>query len=302
MLLAACLSAVLALPSPPPPHEPAALFARIGVVGASITAGFGLRQELGGLADLGDFVAGALVEPGEVRAFGDSLFFMDPVAKGTRELEKLARFEPTLVVGIDFLFWFSYGAGLSEEERVALFERGLALLEKLSVPLVVGDVPDMSAALEGVSELTGGPFLSPDMIPAAETRARLNARLKEWAAPREGVLILPLSELLRALHAGEKLRLGDDVVQVGSVRELLQSDLLHTTAQGSALLALAALRFVVAAREELDEALLTPDVAGVRARVSAPIEERSKQREQRRREREGDGDGGEADTLRRAAA
>jgi hypothetical protein len=284
MLLSALLC-LLASPEPPP------VLQRVGLIGASVTAGFGLRSELGGLAHLGDFLAAALREPGQVRSFGDLLLFESPVARGQSALAKLARFEPTLVIAADFLFWFGYGAGRSEEERARLFEQGLELLAGIQAPLVVGDLPDMSAALEGRSELTGGPFLTPDMIPGQELRARLNDRLRAFAAEREGVVVLSLEGLLRAMRGGGPLELpGGFRSEPVAVERLFQADRLHPSALGTAFLAQASLRALLEARGEPYAELLLGDLDSVVERVRAPIAARRKASEARRRERSEEGE------------
>ena len=69
-----------------------------------------------------------------------------------------------------------------------LLERGLAQLNRIvdaGVPLVVGDVPDMSLAV--------GKMLSKAQMPKLETITLANERIRAWAKDKPRVAILPLA-------------------------------------------------------------------------------------------------------------
>jgi hypothetical protein len=133
------------------------------------------------------------------------------------------------VVGIDFLFWFGYGAKDAygrtidrEPQRLELLEKGLAFLDDLECPLVVGDFPDMSAAV--------GKMLGPEQMPKLTTLPLLSRRVREWAAKRKQTIVLPLSELVPQLGSSGELHLGRHTFPAGT--ELLQDDHLHPTLDG----------------------------------------------------------------------
>jgi hypothetical protein len=201
------------------------------VLGASLAAGFGTRL------DLARAFEACLVAPHEpVLGLGQPLFFTAPLRFGTDAVEQARDAEPTLVVAIDFLFWFGYGAfdgdGRAlerESQRLELLERGLALLEELECPLVLGDFPDMSAAV--------GRMLTSGQVPQRATLAQLSARVRAWAAERGDAVVLPLAELVRRLGAEEPVRIGRHAFEPGT--RLLQEDRLHPTTVG--LLAIAQL-------------------------------------------------------------
>lgn len=202
---------------------------RVVVMGASLTSGFGAERSFAAALEA------ALRAPHEPLVdLGDMLFFTSPLAIGARQLEAAVEAEPTLVVAIDYLFWFGYGtfdakggAIENEAERLELLERGLALLTELECPLVLGDFPDMSAAI--------GKMLAPAQVPAKDTLALLSKRVREWAAAREHVLVLPLSTLVKDLAARKELTLGRHTFPAGS--RLLQADDLHPTLEGMAAVA-----------------------------------------------------------------
>lgn len=226
-------------------------FSRVGLIGASATAGFGVRldatapdgvsKEIHG-ADLGDLMLAASSEPMIVSRLGSMWFFNDPVNIGRGQIDRLLRFDPTCVLGVDFLFWYGYGSRnlrgermRNEDERLELLEEGLRQLDRaveLGVPVVVGDFPDMRGAI--------GRMLSPAQVPAPETIARLNARVAEWVAARPTVRLLPLSSLVPRLDEGEEVVIRGRTWSKSKDGPSVQRDRLHPTFIGALALAAAA--------------------------------------------------------------
>jgi hypothetical protein len=208
-----------------PGSAPAALLERVVVLGASVSCGFQAET------DLARALAASLRRGGALpRSQADTLLFLGAPEHGPGQVERAAAQEPTLIVAVDFLFWFGYGSvnadgGLlvSEPERLALLERGLALLEPLHCPLVVADFPDVSAAV-------GRGMLQAAQLPAPETLRALSRRVREWARARPHTLVLPLSELVPALARHESVRIGRHLYPAEA--DLLQDDLLHPTLEG----------------------------------------------------------------------
>jgi len=211
---------------------------RIVMVGASVTAGFTASEPLGGPNTpqycLSRYVDAAVAVPHEsTRNLAHAMFFIQPDAEGRRQIDQAIQAGPTLVIGLDFLFWFCYGQGRTENERLQHFEKGLELLEAVRCPLVVGDIPDASAAANRV--------LNASEIPSIQTRSAANRRLKEWAAKRPKVVILPLSGFMRAVTADQALTIHGLTLPAGKTHVLLQDDQLHPSPPGCAVLALAIL-------------------------------------------------------------
>jgi hypothetical protein len=178
-------------------------------MGASVSAGFGwTRQEARGRT-LAALLDDALTtEHTPVRSFASVWFFKDPLAVGQRQVDQVLTYAPTLTVAVDFLFWFVHGPELDAARRLARLEQGLALLERLPGPLLLGELPAMPTAV--------GKALEPDMLPSPETLAKLNQRVSEWARQRGDVLLLPLGTWLERSPAGS-----------------LQVDGLHPTREGA---------------------------------------------------------------------
>jgi hypothetical protein len=224
-------------------------WARMVVIGASVSSGFTGSEPFGGprtkqLA-LDRYLDAALLAPHEpLRNLANAMFFMLPDDMGHTQIRQALTNNPTLVIGIDFLFWYCYGHGETDQERLDHFEKGLKMLETFECPVIVGDLPDASAALYRM--------LSPREIPSPKARAAANRRLKEWAAQHKQVTIVPLAEFMRAVIANEALTVHGNTVSAGTTRALLQPDRLHPNQRGCAFLAISILDAFFAARGGLD--------------------------------------------------
>lgn len=222
----------------------ATLYARVHVMGASASAGFGVRPPAGRsgaaraeamtIARIADL---ARLGDGEVTGDATGLFFANPVAVGTAQVDALLAADPrpTVVFADDFLFWFTYGALdaerrpiKDESQRLALLERGLAQLDRVvdaGIPLVVGDVPNMSGAV--------GRMLSKAQMPQEATLAAANARIQAWAAPKPRVAVMPLARLVEDLRDGRPFAAGRRTWSEADDGALIQRDRLHPTFAGS---------------------------------------------------------------------
>lgn len=267
--------------SDPAPRAP---LAKVVFLGASVTAGFNAKLDfrLDGepvstsfdLAAVAEAAAGE--DAGTFVSRGDAFFFGAPQAYGPKLLKAALAEDPTTIVGIDFLFWFAYGGADHEgqkiespEQRFAKLEAGLALLEDVECTLVLGDLPDMSAAI--------GTMLLPSYVPGPETLAVLNGKLHEWADARENVLVIPLAATVDAMHADREIEIGGYTWPAGSRERLLHEDNLHTTAVGQvALVQLLARALDEAGLVEADAFDLDPAVVVPRLEERAVLAARAK--------------------------
>ncbi len=149
--------------------------------------------------------------------------------------------KPSMVVGLDFLFWYFYGAPLDGKERFLRLEKGLGELDKLhNTYIVIGDIPDMHGADPNM--------LSEAQIPEKEMIEEANKRIAEWAKGKKNVVIVPLAEWVKKLKAkgielapepwekGEKVKIGP--------REALLQDRLHPSCAGAVAVAIKLVRFI----------------------------------------------------------
>jgi len=211
---------------------------RIVLIGASATAGFTAAEPLGGTNTprfaLSRYVDAALTVSHEpVQNFGNAFFFLQPELIAQQQVARALTNRPTLIIGLDFPFWFCYGEGETDEERLARFDYGLKLLDKIQCPLVVGDIPDASSAVNKM--------LRPDQMPSLKAIAAANQRLKAWAADRRQVAVVELSGFMRKVLANRAIAIRDYTLPNGQTRMLLQNDTLHPSPPGCAVLALAVL-------------------------------------------------------------
>lgn len=254
--------------------EPPEMVDRVAVIGASASDGFGAyywRLDDGvrvrDRVDLSELVRSASDESLVVTDLATAQFFANPAGIGTQIVNRTIKSDPDVVFAIDFLFWFSYGTvGIdarrirTDENRLAMLEFGLDLLDRIDAPIVVGDIPDMSAASGGV--------LMPSAVPSEEMRTRINRRIREWAAERDRVVMFPLSDLHGRLGRGEAVRIGDQLLPAAERDRMLQRDRLHPTL-GGLLAILAELDVVIRADEDLAERMppLEVDFETLRTRI-----------------------------------
>ena len=227
-----------------PGTDAALLWRRLHVIGASASAGFGVRppwnaQPSERMPALSLDLIAEVARLGQTDATGDasSLFFANPCRTGRSQVDALLARDPlpTVVFAGDFLFWFSYGALdadrkpiAREEQRLALLERGLAELDRVAaagVPVVVGDIPDMS---ESVARM-----LAPSHVPKPATRDSANQRIRAWAAGQPLVALLPLAELIDDLRGGRPFDAGRRSWSEAGDGPLIQRDRLHPTFAGT---------------------------------------------------------------------
>ena len=221
------------------------LWQKIVLIGASATAGFTASEPFGGTNTpkyaLSRYVDAALTVPHEpAQNLGNAFFFLQPQLLGQQQIARALTNHPTLVIGVDFPFWFCYGAGETDDDRLQRFEGGLKLLEAIPCPLVIGDIPDASAAVNGM--------LRPDQIPSPQAILKANERLKAWAATRRNVALVALSDFMRNAMGNRPITVRNYTLPAGQTRILIQNDALHPTPPGCSVLALAALDAIQATR------------------------------------------------------
>ena len=213
--------------------------ATIAIIGASVSAGFGNAAELEVRSDVafGLFVESTLVgdeaAAPRIRDFGDSMFFGSPRMNGQAQVTAALAAEPTVVVALDFLFWYAFGRqSRNDPRREKGLEEGLTQLERFDVPVVIGDLPDIVNALDGRG-MFGKPLITRRMLPTDDERERMNERLAEWAKERENVKIVPLAMVVEKMQSAGTVALRGVQWSIDTLRDALQEDLLHPTVQGT---------------------------------------------------------------------
>ncbi len=257
------------------------LFEQAVFVGASATAGFGVVAKAEGHSPsivsvpLAASFAGVVTSKVAVADLGAPFFFLSPGTTGRSLIDRALAKDPTLVVAIDFLFWYVYGADdgqgqrlKSEADRLAKLELGLQQLERFpaALPIVVGDLPDMSLAV--------GKMLAPSQMPKIETIAKANERIKAWVAKREHTTLFGLASLVTALKSGKPIVAGGLTFETKSDKpngadKLIQMDDLHPTLRGSIAMALTIVDVINQKVDAGQRATVAKDEAAAKERVSA---------------------------------
>ena len=243
---------------------------RVCVIGASVTHGLDFSLGLGEVLD-----ATLVSEHEPVESNANLLFFTDPVGKGKEQLAFVEEQDATLVIAVDFLFWFAYGTRNAQDERLrddserlGRLQLGLdlvdAALAERTIPIVLGDFPDMSESI--------GRQLHLLQVPSRESLKELNALLHGWAKEREHVILIPLATSIERIRADQEVTLGRQTWPAGSADLLLSEDRLHPTVEGTVAIAHA----VAVALVECDlvaERDVDLDLAAVFDRLGEPVPE-----------------------------
>lgn len=256
LLLPQAAAAAAAEVPPPPP----ALWERVVVIGASASAGFGTHLELREPISLAAVLEPLLAQPHQpVQGFASEYFFLNPTRHGANQVQDALEAEPTLVLGLDFLFWYLYGFHPDEEARLASLEHGLGLLESFDCPVLIALIPDMSAAI--------GTMLAEAQVPEPETFTRANERIRAFVAERQHLLFVPVNELVAEARSGEPVTVGASTWPENAAARLIQADHLHPTLEGMAALAVKALEAVAAAHPQATKGAFRLDPLAAAAAV-----------------------------------
>ena len=245
--LAVVLTAAPDLSAADPAAKKAApeVFQRMVSIGASVSAGLDpnrLKKDVTIAAAMDAFVKGSHEEATDA---SDFTFFMDAKGKAKTLLEKAKKKKPTLVVALDFLFWFAYGVK-SNDQRHADLQEGLAMLAQFECPVLLGDLPDMRNAVG-----TGQTGLTRKQAPSVGQLNKLNAAIKAWAKKRENVIMVPLAGYVGDVNAGRKVKVGKMKWPAGAKSTLLHRDQLHATVDGTVSLAYLALYTLDSKRKDV---------------------------------------------------
>lgn len=216
--------------TPPPPLK------TIAVIGASASAGWGAMlpstpTHRAAAINLGDVIECSMLTEETVHSWATASFFTNPDHFGTRQVDAAIGADASLVIALDYLFWYAYGAIAwtsttppTMDQRKAALDRGLDQLQRFDVPVFVGNLPNMSGA--------AGRILSEAQIPDEATLEVLNRTIESWAGDRDNVHIFDLSATVETLAAGVPFELEDHRYGDEDGPPLILPDQLHPTGEG----------------------------------------------------------------------
>jgi hypothetical protein len=232
--------------APPAKEVKIELLTRVGVIGASVSAGSGHALTLARILDCAIKPPHRVVDEARLRLSAN------PVNYAEEAVRSMQRNRVTLAIGMDFLFWFSYGP-YSFERRKANLAQGCRILEKLDCPLVIGDLPDLRHSKNPMRSL---------MAPTSDEVRHLNEQLEAWACKRSNVLILPVSEWLDKVIQGQPLRINGQDRKYSPV-EIFLPDKVHTTPLGTIVLAMKVLNALAIHYNDLEKEHFLLDVQAI---------------------------------------
>ena len=227
-----------ARPVPPALPAPTQKALRVHIIGASVSGGFEdgpltRAKEQGDSLPLQKLLEQWAGDDARVSTHNlDRMLamFTDPLKIGREQMQGASRARPDVLVAIDFPFWFAYGhmAGDVAAARQQRLAAGLAMLDKLEMPILLGDLPDMHGAATRM--------LSARQIPEPELLQRLNEQLAEFVKAHPNMRLVPLARMVRTMKdEGASLPLATGALKTPP-GALLQEDRLHATRLGIAFL------------------------------------------------------------------
>ncbi len=288
VLLAACAlaGASLALDTPPvgttPPPTVVPALDKIAVIGASMSAGFGMDGNTDQMAvsklRLADVIDASLLAPHQpIEDKATAMFFISPNGTAKSTLKKMREWKPTTIVALDYLFWFGYGEKdmgvhglqsaqkLIEAKRVEDLDAALKELGTFTCTIVLGDLPDMTPA----TLVRPNPMIVPAMVPAPETLKTLNEHIAAFAKEHQNVVVVPLAAMTARLQADDEIQVRGNTWPKGSAKVLMQKDRLHPTVEGACAVWILAVDTLLNAQKDLPAVAFELDAAKVAAKVNA---------------------------------
>ncbi len=192
----------------------------LGVIGASVSAGFGHGITLATALDA------AIHRPHRLLDRASTFFFMRYRTSTPKILAEFKKEDVDGIIALDYLFWFANGKK-AYEQRAQDVTSAIKQILALGKPVILGAVPP----LRHVSPR----MLSPDKVaPLAEVR-RLNALVAKLIAKRKDVVVLPVDRWIDALEEGTAI---PELASVGAkavaTRDIFQRDGLHLSRTGTA--------------------------------------------------------------------
>lgn len=254
------------------PAAPAPL-AKIAILGASVSSGFGLDPNADPFSGqesklrLANVVSASIVGAHAAPLdFATMMFFMSPKENAVQTAKEALDAKPTMVVAIDYLFWLAYGKG-EVAARTERLDAGLKALEPLTCPVLLGDVPDFNGVK--VSPM----MLAPQAIPARDVLDALQQHVRDWAKAHTNVVLVPVRDMLAKMNAGEPIDVRGNHYDKGARAKLMQEDGLHTTLEGtSALWVLALDAWLATKPASVDESAFVLKAADLATKAQAAAE------------------------------
>ncbi len=199
------------------------------IIGASVADGYHNSEPIGGpkseALSLENYLTRLIkARHGKITNLGNKFYFLRPEPVSRKQIENALKLKPTVILTPDYLFWLIYGNYRDEHQRITLLQRGLRMLEKFDCPVVIGNIPNASAAVHKM--------LAYSQIPKPETIDKANTIIKKWAQKHDNICVIDLAQFMRASNTNTAIKLKHLDYPNGDTKDFLQSDNLHATAKG----------------------------------------------------------------------
>lgn len=259
-------------PTPPVAARKYAALDKIAVIGASLSAGFridgGKDMFTPSKIQLADVIEASMKTPHEpVLNAANGGFVMDSKGSAKAAMSALRAEKPTLIVALDYLFWFGYGLK-AEDQRVVELDAGLVELGTFTCPILLGDMPDMTSATT-----VPRPMLQKAMVPSTATLKVLNEHIAAFAKEHKNVVLVPLADMTAKLQSDAEVVARDNTWPKGSIDTLMQKDRLHPTLEGTCAVWVVALDTWLNAQKDVPATAFELDVKKLVANVKGEKKE-----------------------------
>lgn len=234
-------------------HE---LLSRPVVIGASVSDGYYHKERLGGPKSdalaIDHYLRQIIKLPvGEISNFSNRFCFVYPLGISHRQVVDALGAKPSVIIAVDQLFWQLYGNFASTEQRLNTFKLALAKLDSITCPLVIGNIPDASQAINKM--------LARSQVPKLNTIRKANKILETWAKKRKQTAIIDLASFMNDCVSNKEIKLKNITYPEGTTKDLLQSDMLHPTASGAKALSYAIIEALQTICDLKDKDLKLPE-------------------------------------------
>ena len=178
---------------------------------------------------------------------------------------------PTLLIALDYLFWFGYGkkgvngtAPFRRERRDTTRDWNFW---RSGWPNSIGSSARFSLAIFPTCPKPSATCLGLSQMPAPETLKALNTRLREWAGTHPNVTIVPVAGMIESMKMNSPFMAGRQQWVQDSHERFIQRDNLHPTLDGLIVFTQESMSRLVEADPMIEKDDFDFDIESVRNRI-----------------------------------
>ncbi len=221
----------------------------LAIIGASISAG------LFSGTSMAQVLEAAIGQPKRITDRSATWFYSDPPGYAKRMIRQLQQDRPSIVLALDYLFWFGYGPKTFGYRKKQI-QQALELLDTLKCRVIVGDLPALSASM----------LLRQKEIPSTKELQDLNKLIRKWGIRNPRATIFPLAALTRSVQNRQRIEINASPWRFNK-QQMLQFDGLHLTRNGLIAVTAIVLEELKRACPVLDKNTTLTDPTAISARL-----------------------------------